>query len=213
MSCNLIFVRHGQSLGNLNGAFLGDTDLDLSPTGYNQADCTAEFLKTRKIDVIYSSDLLRAYNTALPTAKTHELDIIKCADLRELHAGDWENQKFDTLESDFKSTYGVWLTDIGNSHAQNGESVADLQKRIIDAIKRIAESNDGKTVAVFTHATPIKAFFCYAYGKSLDQMKDIPWVSNASVSEVEYNNGKFTPISYGNDSFLENLKTVLPKNC
>ena len=66
MSCRLLFVRHGQSLGNLTGRFLGITDLDLSPLGAVQARRTADYLKDEKIDVIYASDLIRACHTAQP---------------------------------------------------------------------------------------------------------------------------------------------------
>lgn len=213
MSCRIIFVRHGQSLGNLHGTFLGVTDLDLSPLGYIQAECTAKYLKDETIDAVYSSDLLRAYHTSLPVAGPRGIDVIKSTGLREINAGSWENQRFDYLENHFPKTYGLWLTDIGHSYADNGESVSDLQKRIVDTVTEVAETNDGKTVAIFTHATPIRAFFCFANGKGLDDMKFLPWVSNASVSEVIFNNGVFHPVRYGYDSFLKDLKTELPKNC
>ena len=48
----IIFIRHGESLGNANKTFLGHTDLDLSELGYKQAEATAKHLKNEKIDVI-----------------------------------------------------------------------------------------------------------------------------------------------------------------
>lgn len=213
MECKLLFVRHGQSLGNLNGVFLGVTDLDLSPLGYSQAECTAEYLKLVHIDAIYSSDLLRAYNTSLPTAKNHNLSVIKSQKLREIYAGDWENKKFDSLITDYPDTYGLWKSDIGKSRAKNGESVVEVQNRVVEEVTKIAEQNLGKTVAIFTHATPIRTFFCYAYGQTIDYMKEMHWVSNASVSEAIYKDGKFTAICYGYDDFMNNIKTELPKNC
>ena len=80
----MIFVRHGQSLGNKERAFLGHTDLDLSVLGYEQAELTAEFLKDRKIDKIYSSDLMRAYHTSLPLANILKLEPEKQEELREI---------------------------------------------------------------------------------------------------------------------------------
>lgn len=213
MACRILFIRHGQSLGNLNGVFLGETDLDLSPLGYKQAECVASYLKCFKIDAIYSSDLKRAYNTSLPTSKYFNIKVLKSDQLREIKAGDWENKSFDSLQNDYADSYGIWLSDIGNSRAKNGESVAELQKRIVSAVLNIAKENDTKTVAIFTHATPIRAFYCYVDGQSLDDMKDIPWASNASVSEVLFDNGKFSSISYSLDHFMDDLKSKLPKNC
>ena len=77
MSCRLIFVRHGQSMGNLNGTFLGWTDLPLSPLGFKQAEKTAQFLSSLNIDKIYSSDLLRAYETSLALSKKRGNEVIK----------------------------------------------------------------------------------------------------------------------------------------
>lgn len=212
MSCRLIFVRHGQSMGNFYDAFLGHTDLDLSPRGYEQAQCTAEFLKDVHIDKIYSSDLIRAHNTAVPLSELKNVQIIDDVDLREIDAGQWENQKFSFLEANFKYSYGLWLTDIGKSFADDGETVPHLYKRIVDWTEKIAKENDGKTLAVFTHATPIRALFCHAYGYTIDSMKDVPWASNASVSQVLYKDGSFEVLSYSTDEFMGELGTKLPDN-
>ena len=61
----IYIIRHGESLGNKNRKFLGHTDLDLTDLGYAQALKTAECLASVPFDRIYSSDLIRAYNTAL----------------------------------------------------------------------------------------------------------------------------------------------------
>ncbi len=214
MGCRLFFIRHGQSIGNLMGNFLGITDLDLSPLGYKQAERTAEYLNEYKIDTIYSSDLLRAHNTGEALANKKGLTIIDNEGLREIYAGLWENQPFDDLAVRFAKSYGdVWMHDVGNASADEGESVAHLSDRVFDTVKKIAEENDGKTVAVFSHATPIRAFFNRIYGNTLDDMKNVPWASNASVSEAIYVDGKFTAVRYGFDEFMSDIKTVLPKNC
>ena len=213
MSCRLIFVRHGQSMGNLNGTFLGWTDLPLSPLGSEQAKKTAEYLSSYKIDKIYSSDLLRAYGTGLVLSEKINVEVIKEKRFREIFVGLWENRRFSDLEIEFPNTYGVWKSDIGLSYADEGESVAEMQKRVLEAVLEIAKSNDGKTIAIFTHATVIRALFCYAEGKDLSNMKNVPWASNASVSELGFNDNKFEIVSYSIDEFLGDMKTVLPKNC
>ncbi|MBO5747149.1 MAG: histidine phosphatase family protein [Clostridia bacterium] len=212
MSCTLYLIRHGQSLGNVAKAFLGHTDLDLSELGYRQAECTAKFLIQRKIDTVYSSDLLRAYNTCSEYLKLSNKTAIKDQNLREIFAGSWENNTFDTLQTVFNDTYSVWLNDIGNAHPNDGEPVKDLTQRVIKCITKIAEENDGKSVAIFTHATVIRSFFNYAYGNSADSMKNLRWATNASVSIAEFDNGKFSVIDYSIDDFLSDLKTSFPAN-
>ncbi len=212
MSCTLYFIRHGQSLGNVAKTFLGHTDLDLSELGYRQAKCTANFLLQKKIDTVYSSDLLRSYNTCSEYLKLVNKSATKSQKLREIFAGDWENNSFDDLQAKFNTTYNIWLNDIGNAHPDNGESVKDLTERVIKCITEISEENDGKSVAIFTHATVIRAFFNFAAGNNIDNMKNLRWASNASVSIAEFNNGTFKVIDYSIDGFLSDLKSSFPAN-
>ena len=83
MSTRFIIIRHGQSLGNAKRILLGHTDWDLSDLGREQAVFTARALSGRKIDAVYSSDLLRAYNTVLPEAAERGLEVITEPGLRD----------------------------------------------------------------------------------------------------------------------------------
>jgi len=208
----IILIRHGQSIGNFTRHFLGHTDLDLTETGYEQARITADYLKNEKIDVVYSSDLIRAVNTVTPIAKMRGLEIIKSRNLREIFAGDWENTHIQKLCDEFSKDYDVWKNNIGYAVCTNGESFIELQKRVLSEVTKIAEENLGKTVCIGTHATPIRALSAAWSGKSKDTVKDIPWATNASITRAVYSNGKFELLSYGEDEFLAEAKTVMFKN-
>lgn len=207
----IYLIRHGESEGNKIRSFLGHTDLPLTEKGHAQAEMTANYLKNIGADVIYSSDLLRAYQTACHTADILCLPVIKNQGVREIFAGQWEGQLFDDLMVKYKKSYGVWKNDIGNAIPDGGESVMHLSGRVFSAVEEIAKINDGKTVFIFTHATPIRTFASRCLGKSLDELKELPWANNASVTKVEYD-GKFKLVDYGNDSFMGELSTALPKN-
>ena len=208
----LYLVRHGESQANEKNIFLGHGDLDLSEKGKKQAALTADYLKNCDLDVIYASDLSRAYHTAEATAKKVGLPIVKDERLREIECGEWDFQTFDFLEENYKESYGVWLSDVGLSAPDGGECVADMQKRFVAALEEIAKRHEGKTVAVFAHATPIRSFQTYCEKKSLREMKSVPWANNASVSKFYFENGVFTPVFYGVDEFLGTLRTGLPDN-
>lgn len=212
MSTHLYLVRHGQSEGNLAHAFLGHTDLPLTDHGHQQAKLASRYLVTLSPDVIYSSDLLRAYQTAQPTAEKLALPIIKSTALREIFAGAWEGLTFHRLEVDFAPDYDVWRTDIGNARPTEGESVRELYSRIERELVRIAEENEGRTVMVFLHATPIRVLSALSCGVGFEGMKDIPWAPNASVSHFLYEKGTFSLLEYGRDSYLGELSTILPRN-
>lgn len=86
----LYLIRHGQSEGNIRGGFAGRIDYPLSPLGQKQANMTADFLRDEHIDVVLSSPLSRAYDTAVPIARTRGLDVLQREDLSEMDFGDWE---------------------------------------------------------------------------------------------------------------------------
>jgi probable phosphoglycerate mutase len=208
---NIYLIRHGESEGNRLRFFLGHSDLDLTEKGHEQAERTAEFLDSINADVIYSSDLKRAYNTALHTAKRKGMEIIKSKNLREVFAGEWENRSFDELLIEYKDEYSVFRDNIGRAHPTGGESVAELQTRFVSELKRIALENEGKSVLVFTHATPIRSTKAAFDGLSLDEMQSVPWPSNASVTHVECVDGEFSVTAYSINHFMGEIATTLPK--
>ena len=142
----LVFIRHGESLGNLQRRFLGHTDWDLTERGYKQAECTAKYLENTHFDAIYSSDLMRAYNTVVPIAKKRGMDIIKEVALREISAGKWEGMGYDEIQMVYPEGHKTWMEDLGSAVCPDGESVVDLQTRVNAAIERIVAENKGKTV-------------------------------------------------------------------
>lgn len=209
----MIFVRHGESTGNKEQRFYGHYDGGLTDRGRAQAAATAEFLKDVHIDIAYGSDLKRAYETGEIIAKPHGLKVIPDKNLREIFAGDWENLHIDEIKERYSKAYITWKTDIWNAHPVNGERVSEVTKRIDDEVWKIAKENDGKTVLIATHATPIRTLSCKWLGRPYDDMKNIDWVRNASVSIVEYDTEKNqTKLELlGEDSYMGDLSTALTK--
>ena len=207
---HIYIIRHGQSEGNLKNLFLGHTDLDLTELGHKQAELTAEYLDKVHIDVIYSSDLLRAYNTGKHTADKKGLPIIKDKRLREIYAGEWEGKSFDELIDKYPDEYmNVWRKNIGCARCNGGESVAELRKRFSACVAELAMKNEGKSICIFSHATPIRAIRAEMEGVSLEDMKNVPWAANASVTHIVMENGDFHMLEYGINDFLGDLATQL----
>lgn len=212
MKTTFYIVRHGQSKGNLHDRFVGHTDIGLTEQGYRQAHMAAQYLKGIHADVIYSSDLSRAYDTACATARLKDMDVIKSAQLREINGGAWEGKIFSELDTLYPEDFGCWRENFGYCRCTDGESVLELQQRIVSELKRIAEKNPGKTVMVFCHATPIRVFRAYCENATPEQMSHIPWATNASVTHAEYENGQFRLMEYSIDHFMGNLVTALPSD-
>ena len=140
------------------------------------------------------------------------MDVIKNEKLREISAGEWEGKKFDELVVDYAKDYGVWINHIGYATCTGGESVEQLGSRIMSELTKIAEENDGKTVAIGTHATPIRVAQTIIQTGSVKEMENIPWTSNASVTVLEYDDGKWSVKAVGLDEHLAEFKTVFPAN-
>lgn len=214
MSTTVYLIRHGESEANLHDVFLGHYNMDLTQIGRKQASMTADYLKSQvsQTDVIYSSDLVRAYHTAKYTAELFDMPIIKDKNLREIDAGYWDTVKFDDLANKFADSYDTWCNNIGFARCDGGESVEELQKRIVSAVTRIARRHKDGVVFLFTHATPIRVFAAHCLMKSLEEVKDVPWVANASITKVIFDNEAFELEEYGYDSFMGHLSTRLPSN-
>ena len=200
----IILIRHGESLANAQRIYLGQTDWDLSERGREQARVAAEHLRDKHIDVIYSSDLIRAYNTALPHAELRGLSVIKSRQLREMHIGDWEGRKIDELEKLWPEKFCVdWLQNFGCCTVPGGESVPQVAERIYNEIMRIGKENAGKTVLIACHAAAIRAFWGKVTETPAERVAaEIPFPTNASCTTVIFDGERLIPVKYSDDSYF-----------
>lgn len=207
----IIFVRHGQSRGNLEQVFVGDADSPLTDLGVRQAELTAGYLAGCHIDAVYASDIPRAYQTGQKIAEKQGLDVIKDTAFREIYAGKWSMRPYAELQRTYPDSYGKWLSNIGMAACDGGESFEDVRVRAFTRANELARANDGKTICVATHATPIRSIICSIYGMTGDRAKDVPWVGNASVTVAEYEDGVWRLPVVNETSHLGDMHTEFGK--
>lgn len=206
-------IRHGYSKSNEQGFFTGQTDVPLSALGVEQAKQTARYLyENFEIDFLFSSPLQRAYYTALPISQLFNLPILIESDLKEINGGDWEEKTPEQILELYKDDYTLWLNNIGIARCTNGENMQEVQNRALNALKKLASQYDGKNIAITTHAGVIRALQCAFQNLPLSEMKNIPWVENASISIIKYENNTFSPLKIGFSEHLASQKTNLPSN-
>lgn len=213
----IYIVRHGESVGNLNKICLGHTDLGLTERGVEQAASTANALASVDFARIYSSDLIRAVQTAIPHANLRNISengVIKTRELRELYFGDWENASVEDLKRDYGDMFTVgWRQNFGTFTPPNGESVVACAERMYAELCKIGAKEQGSTVLVVTHAASIRALWGKILGiQPEDVCSAVQFPSNASYSTVRYDasTGRLAPIQYSVDDHLQNLRTALP---
>lgn len=200
-------VRHGQSEGNAKQLFLGHTDLDITELGYKQADATAKALKDLKLDAIYSSDLKRAYNTAIPHAKIRNMEIITDKGFREFNVGGWEGKHVDEIIEKYGNMFAdEWHGGFGTFTFPDGECVMDGGRRFYNTLKTIAKDNPGRTILVAAHAGVIRSFWSIISGIAPENIvSELPFPSNASYSVCEYYNDEIYPVEYSHDEHLSEV--------
>ena len=210
METKIILIRHGQSLGNAKKLYLGHTDLDLSDVGREQAHAAAEYFKDEEISAIYSSDLLRAYNTALAHAELRSIEVIGSTELREVYIGEWEGKLIEEIRERWPYEFDVeWRDQFGSMTPPGGEPVYEAGKRMYNKLLSIAKETDGK-VLVAAHAAVIRAFWCYMNGVEPSEWAAfVPFPSNASATFVGFDGEKLIPIRYSFDDYLEGNKTFI----
>ena len=201
-----ILVRHGQSKANECGYLVGNTEAPLSPKGEKQAKAVSEYiLKAYKVDVIYSSPLSRACNTVKGVADELNLPINTENELMEFNFGKWEGLTHEEIKNNFDDGYSKWARDPGVFIPDGGESMAQLQTRVVEKLKEIGKKEDGKTVLIGSHSSVIRALQCYIQGLPLTKMKNTPWVVNGSIAEINFDGEDFYIVKYGFDCHLINL--------
>ena len=200
-------IRHGESETNRRRVFTGWKNFPLTDLGVTQAKLVAAALP--RVDLIYSSDLDRAVMTARQIGNRFSIPILLSKNLREINAGAWEGLSYDKLMERYPDSYDTWVTDIGHAQPDGGESVKQMSDRVLSALRELADRYPGKKICIVTHATPIRAIRCVAERGNVDDLKDIPWATNASVTVCEFGEAKPHIITYGADAHLGKLKTNL----
>jgi len=212
MKTRLVFVRHGESTGNLNKCMYGHFNGELTEKGVRQAELTAEFLKDWHFDIAVSSDLIRAYNTCRVILKHHPgVEVIKDERIRETFIGDWEGMSRAEAAEKYPEQFRLWIEDIWKACPPGGESVPECTARMHENIWRIAREHAGKTVLVTGHAMVFRTLCCKWKGVPYERMQEIPWLSNASVTVVDYDIDNETTelIMYDEASFQGELRTTV----
>lgn len=178
----LVLVRHAvtaQTGPMLSGRAPG---IDLSDDGRLQAERTAERLAAVPIAAIYASPIERTQQTAAIIAKHHGLDVETLPGVIEADYGEWTGGQITELAK--TDLWKVVQRSPSRARFPNGESMAEMQTRMIGALEDVVALHRGETVVVVSHADPIKAAIAHYSGLHLDLFQRIV-VSPASVTVFE----------------------------
>ena len=169
----LVLVRHGQTDWNVEGRYQGQTDQPLNAAGRAQAEALARQLASRRFDAVYSSDLLRALETAQIIAARLRLPVQVDQRLREISLGDWEGQRVAEIAAQYQAAWTDRARNPLTARAPGGETVAEVAARLADAAADIAERHPDGPVLVVSHGVALATLICQARQRPLTEAYDL----------------------------------------
>lgn len=157
----IIAIRHGETSLNTEERITSWVDDDLTAKGREQALAAAEGLH-EKFELIISSPLLRAANTAKAIAAKHPSRIVFDANLRERNFGSLSRKTWAEIEAETGKDMRHEDVDLMayDYRPYGGESVADVTARVKEFLRNAYELGGGHDVVVVTHGGIIKLFYC-----------------------------------------------------
>ena len=177
----LTIVRHGQSVWNDQRLIQGQQDPPLNEAGRRQAQQVAAALAGDTNGPVYTSDLLRARQTAQPIAERLGVPLVVRPDLREIGMGAWEGLTEDQAREGDPALHAAWKRDSIANRPPGGESYHDLFERLRAALKEFSAGDPAPVVV--THYSAGRALIATALGAPLEAVR---WfrLDNGSLSRL-----------------------------
>lgn len=199
---HLYLIRHGQSAGNAEGRFGGHGPTPLSELGKRQADRTAKALAKEGVTCIYSSDLVRAVETAEPLAKLLNIPIKTSPAFRERHVGVLQGLTFDESKEQFPRDYYALINRNIHHVITEGESYRQLLRRITAELRIILREHNRERIAIFSHTGAICYLTLHLLGAIHRGTKNTPWLitSNCGINHFEFRGPRSVRVLALNDT-------------
>src|SRR5882757_765162 len=159
----LRLLRHAQTPHTVQRRFSGGaTDPPLTEIGEQQANVTARHLSTAgRLDLIVSSPLLRARQTAAAAGAALAVDVVVDEDLRECNFGVWDGLTFEEVREGWPEEIAAWLASPALA-PPGGESLREVAARVSNAQERMLDRHAGQNLLVVAHVSPIKMLIRFA---------------------------------------------------
>ena len=214
MVTQIYLIRHAEAEGNVKEFFQGNVDTPLTEKGEQQLECLVQRFAEIPLDAIYTSPFQRAKLTAEAVGRGRALSIEPEYELREINGGEWEGRTWAEIPRLFPRQYELWTHKMWLFAAPHGDTMTDVYYRMQETMKRIAEENAGKTVAVISHGCAVRNFLAAVEFGNISGLADVGWADNTAVSLVEYDNArdKWTLIFKNDSSHLPPELSTLRKS-
>ena len=198
----IIAIRHGETLWNVDTRIQGQLDIPLNPVGHGQARRLANALKDEPVTAVYSSDLMRASQTAGYLASELGMEVNHEPGLRERNFGDFEGKTFAEIEAVLPLQATRWRKRDPQFAPAGGESLLDLTSRVVETASRLAARHPGELIALVGHGGVMDVL--YRAAARLDIQAARTWaLGNAAINRLLWTPGGFTLVGWSDTQHLD----------
>lgn len=207
----ILAIRHGETAWNLGGRVQGQLDVGLNATGRWQAQRLAQALAGEDISAIYSSDLWRAWETALALADAKEIGITADTGLRERNFGAFEGKTFGEVESTWPEQSLRWRRREPDFEPGGGESLLRFRQRVTGAVRAICQHHGGEQIAIVSHGGVLDVLYRWATGQELQAPRT--WeLGNAAINRLLWTPDAFVLVGWADSGHLEGAVSAQADN-
>lgn len=197
-----ILVRHGQTEWNRVERFRGRADVPLNEIGIKQAEATgARIAREWQVAAVYSSPLSRAIKTAEAIAIHYSLAVQPHPDLIDIDYGEWQGLSPEEVAQQWKEELERWYQQPHLCQIPKGESLADLHRRGLQAIRELAKKHNGETIVVVGHTVINRVLLLAILGLENDRFWRLRQ-DTCAINIFEEENGDFTLVSLNDTCHL-----------
>jgi probable phosphoglycerate mutase len=198
----IIAIRHGETTWNVDARIQGQIDIELNMTGRWQAQRAAQALANEEIAAIYSSHLLRAWETAGAIAKATGQRAQAVEALRERGFGVFEGKTFAQIEANWPDQALCWRKRDPLWSPAGGESLQDLRQRIVAAASELGQRHLGEQIVLVAHGGVLDVLYRVATGQDLQTPRT--WnLGNATINRLLWTPEGLTLVGWADTRHLE----------
>lgn len=198
----ICLIRHGETAWNAARRIQGQTDIGLAPAGVEQARAVARHLSKSPVAALYSSDLLRARQTAEVIGAHLSLTPILVPALRERCYGIFEGKTYDEARAAYPGDYALFeRRDADYAFPAGGESLRQLHARVTSGLRELAAAYPGQTLAVVTHGGVLDIINRFVRGRVLDLPRDF-LIPNAGINWLALRGERWQVATWGETAHL-----------
>lgn len=202
MKTTLILIRHGETAWNAEQRMQGHTDIPLNDRGTAQAEALATRFARETIHAIYSSDLMRAFETARRISEVTGCPVVRDPRLRERHLGVLQGVLRHAALDTVGEVYARYRSSDPDYVIPAGESTRQFAARVLACVDDLSQRHPGETVVVVAHGGVLDQLYRHAVGLPISGPRAFTLL-NTSVNHLHVDAGRWSLGEWGDVRHLE----------